>query len=246
MGRAGLRRPAHHLSGFGDSPAAPDTDENVTYPPSGLDDLAAAMQALADRTGAQRFVIAGLCSGGDYAFQLGARDWRVATAVIMNPRTFCMLDLRAVESASTEPPAPSVDSVPGTLGTMARGGVDTLLLVSERDPGVAYVDTHQAGEMGALAVAPGFRRIDLPGADHTFTPVSSQRRVLDLVTVHLAERYFAWPRTDSPWCRSNQPCILDTGDPWQTPKKPSRSSSRSTHRRRSPRPCRSTRRSLCG
>jgi len=174
------------LSGIGDSPAAPDTDENVTYPPSGLDDLAAAMQALSDQRGAQRFVIAGLCSGGDYAFQLGARDPRVATAIIMNPRTFCMLDLRAVESASAEPPAPSVESVPGTLGMMVQGGVDTFLVVSERDPGIAYVDAHQGGQMRALDSAPRFRRVNLPGADHTFTPVSSQRRVLELVTAHLS------------------------------------------------------------
>jgi alpha-beta hydrolase superfamily lysophospholipase len=176
------------LSGIGDSPAAPNTDENVTYPPSGLDDLAAAMQVLAARRGAQRFVIAGVCSGGDYAFQLGARDPRVATAVIMNPRTFCMLDLRAVESASAEPPDVGADSVPGALGTMVRGGVDTLLLVSERDPGIAYVDTHQGDDMKELAARTGFRRIDLPGADHTFTPVSAQRRVLDLVTEHLTQR----------------------------------------------------------
>jgi len=88
--------------------------------------------------------------------------------------------------ASAEPPAPSVESVPGTLGTMVQGGVDTFLVVSERDPGIAYVDAHQGGQMRALDDAPRFRRVDLPGADHTFTPVSSQRRVLELVTAHLS------------------------------------------------------------
>jgi alpha-beta hydrolase superfamily lysophospholipase len=178
------------LSGIGDSPAAPDTAENVTYPASGLDDLAEAIDALGVG-GDERVVIAGLCSGGDYAFQLGARDRRVASAVIMNPRTFCMLDLKAVESSSTEPPAPTVASVPATLRSMVDATVDTLLVVSIRDPGIAYVDAHYAGEMQALGSAAGFVRIDVPGADHTFTPVSSQDRVLEAVTAHLERRYGA-------------------------------------------------------
>ncbi|HLK90108.1 MAG TPA: alpha/beta hydrolase [Polyangia bacterium] len=178
------------LSGIGDSPAAPDTDENVTYPPSGLDDLAQAIDALGVKAN-ERVVIAGLCSGGDYAFQLGTRDRRVATAVIMNPRTFCMLDLKAVESSSSEPPGPTVASVPAALRSMVDATVDTLLVVSLRDPGIAYVDTHYAGEMRALGSAAGFVRIDIRGADHTFTPVGSQDRVLEAVTAHLARRYGA-------------------------------------------------------
>jgi len=177
------------LSGIGDSPAAPGTVENVTYPPSGLDDLDQAMKFFERRSGAKRFIVAGLCSGGDYAFQLGSLDARVATAVIMNPRTFCMLDLQAVESASAEPPGPTVNSVPSTLGAMASGGVDTLLIVSVKDPGIAYVDTHFPDDIKRVADLPAFRRIDVVGTDHTFTPVFSQVKVEELVTRHLAARY---------------------------------------------------------
>jgi len=178
------------LSGIGDSPAAAGVPENITFPPSGLDDLRAAMATFdGARGGDGRFVIAGLCSGGDYAFQMGARDPRVASAIIMNPRTFLMLDLQAVESSSAEPPSPSADTVPAKLSEMARAGVDTFLLVSERDPGIAYVDTHFGEEMRRVSDIPTFLRVDITGSDHTFTPVSAQRLVLERVTKHLMDKY---------------------------------------------------------
>jgi hypothetical protein len=68
---------------------------------------------------------------------------------------------------------------------MAGKGVDTMLLVSRGDPGVAYVDTHAGEQMAALAQVPNFERVDLDGADHPFTPVMVQRRVGDLLSEHL-------------------------------------------------------------
>jgi hypothetical protein len=56
------------------------------------------MTALERAGVARKFVIIGLCSGGDLAFQAGFRDPRVAGAVMMNPRTFCVHDLEMVES----------------------------------------------------------------------------------------------------------------------------------------------------
>jgi alpha-beta hydrolase superfamily lysophospholipase len=172
------------LSGIGDSPAAPGALENLTYPTSGFEDIGEAMRAV----GAPRTIVAGLCSGGDYAFQLGARGHNVAGAWMLNPRTFCVLDLVAVESGDGAPPLASVDDVPRTLRDMAGRGVDTLLLVSRNDPGVAYVDAHAADGMRALAGVPGFRRVDLVGADHTFTPVAMQARVSDYLTERLGAR----------------------------------------------------------
>jgi alpha-beta hydrolase superfamily lysophospholipase len=168
------------LSGIGDSPAAPGQAENLNYPPDGLDDLGEAMRTL----GPGPAIVAGLCSGGDYAFQLGARDRSVVSAWLLNPRTFCVLALAAVESGA--PPTSSVDDVPRTLRAMAERGVDTFLVVSRNDPGVAYVDAHASREMRALEGHAGFRRVDLDGADHSFTPVALQRRVSDLLTEHLA------------------------------------------------------------
>lgn len=174
------------LSGIGDTPAAPTTTENVTYPPGGLDDLRMAITAL----DAPRAIVIGLCSGGDYAFQLGAHSPELLeTAVIMNPRTFCMLDLQAVESQDGTPPAQVVDNVPQTLRSIAGSGVNTLLVISRNDPGVAYVDAHWPEEMRALAGLERFTRIDIDGADHTFTPLSSRARVGDLVTEYLLQHH---------------------------------------------------------
>ena len=169
------------LSGIGDTPVAPGERENLTYPAGALDELRQATRAL----GGERAIIAGLCSGGDYAFQLGAQDRSVVGAWLMNPRTFCVLDLAAVESGA--PPAFSVDDVPRSLREMADRGVDTFLLVSRNDPGVAYVDAHAAGEMRALGGVAGFERVDLDGSDHSFTPVAIQNRVSDLLTQHLLQ-----------------------------------------------------------
>jgi dienelactone hydrolase len=84
------------LSGIGDSPAAPGTTENVTIRPAGSTISAGDARP---RLGT-RIVLAGLCSGGDYAFQLGATRPGVAGAWILNPRTFCVLALAAVESGA--------------------------------------------------------------------------------------------------------------------------------------------------
>jgi hypothetical protein len=61
--------------------------------------------------------------------------------------------------------------------------------VSRNDPGVAYVDAHAAAGMSALSGVPGFQRVDLDGADHSYTPVTTQKRVSDLLTEHLVGRY---------------------------------------------------------
>jgi alpha-beta hydrolase superfamily lysophospholipase len=173
------------LSGIGDSPAHPGATENLTYPPRGLEDIAEAIRAL----GAGRVVVVGHCSGGDYAFQVGARDPRVAGVCIVNPRTFCVLELSAVEGGEGSPVTDSVEDVPRTLRTMAERGVDTVLLVSRGDPGVSYVDAHAGDSMRTLADVRGFRRIDVSGTDHAFTPVDAQGRVSDTLTEHLLAHY---------------------------------------------------------
>jgi alpha-beta hydrolase superfamily lysophospholipase len=176
------------LSGIGDSPTF-GAEENLCYPPTGIGDLQDAMTWLAGEKIADRFVIAGLCSGGDLAFQTALRDPRVAGAVILNPRTFCVLDLQSVEAEHGEPPSATVENVPRALRKIADNGIETLLVVSERDPGVHYVDTHFAADTAALAGVRGFSRVDLPGADHTFTALWAQARVGDLVAEHLIQKH---------------------------------------------------------
>jgi pimeloyl-ACP methyl ester carboxylesterase len=198
LARAGFTVLRVDLSGIGDSPAGDDGIENVTYPKDGYDDLGDAMNWLAARTGAERFIVAGLCSGGDFAFQMAMRDERVTGAVIMNPRTFCVTALAEVESgndplvvAAAERARTHGVPVPESLRRIVERGVDTLLIVSEKDPGVHYVDTHWGDAMRALGDLPGFWREDVPGTDHNFTSIWAQDTVIDLCAYHLERRYLA-------------------------------------------------------
>ena len=86
------------LSGIGDSPVPEGCTENLTYPRDGMDDVRAAMDFLTERTKRDRFIVTGLCSGGDLAFQLGFKEPRVASALMLNPRTFLVNDLSMVDS----------------------------------------------------------------------------------------------------------------------------------------------------
>jgi alpha-beta hydrolase superfamily lysophospholipase len=230
------------LSGIGDSPAPPGTVENVTYPRDGIADLEDAMAALTARIGAEKFIVLGLCSGGDLAFQLGIKDPRVAGAVMMNPRTFLIHDLAMVDiyekarytqdslfrasswkrllsgnadlGRALKTVLPKVTDrvkrrisslvphgdddetersldVPAALRFMAGRGVDAFLLVSEKDPGVDYVDTQFGGDMRALKEVRGYRREDFPGTDHTFTSLYAQEKVSQVITDHILSRHVA-------------------------------------------------------
>jgi alpha-beta hydrolase superfamily lysophospholipase len=191
------------LSGIGDSPAADDGIENVTYPRDGYEDLGEALSWLVERTKRSELILAGLCSGADFAFQMAIRDPRVIGALLMNPRTFCVNDLARVETGNLESviaaaanavkargdAAGEAVPVPESLRAMVERGVDTLLVVSEEDPGVHYVDVHWGEAMRALGALPGFRREDVPGADHNFTSLWSQERVSDTLAAHLTQRH---------------------------------------------------------
>lgn len=222
------------LSGIGDSAAVADCPENLCYPKSAIADVQAAMDALGRILDVRRFVLMGLCSGGDLTFQTGLRDARVAGAVIINPRTFCVHDLELVENYKRarfyfdalldrqrlrrllrgdvalrqalglvlsnirriwrhqrrlQSPDGPINDVPSCLRTMADGGVDTLLVASEHDPGVEYVDRHFGRGMRALAGVTNFRRADFPGTDHTFTSLFAQEQVAAAISDHLTRRY---------------------------------------------------------
>jgi hypothetical protein len=120
----------------------------------------------------------------------------VETALILNPRTFCVNDLAQVETgnfasvvAAAAGALGEAVPVPVSLRRMVERGVDTLLVVTENDPGVTYVDAHWGEDMRALERVPGFRRDQVPGADHNFTSLWSQERLSDLTTDHLRRRY---------------------------------------------------------
>jgi pimeloyl-ACP methyl ester carboxylesterase len=86
------------LSGIGDSRVAEGTEENLTYPRDRRHDVQAAMDFLSESLGLDKFVLTGLCSGGDITFEIGFRHPQVVGAIMINPRTFCVYDLGMVDS----------------------------------------------------------------------------------------------------------------------------------------------------
>lgn len=231
------------LSGLGDSPAAPEAAENLCYPPGAVGDVRAALDGLEAAGVASRFVVAGLCSGGDIAFQTALRDRRVEAVGILNPRTFLLHDrgevathqrsryyerglfdrdrwakllrsrvdvvrvarilaprardaladrARRLVAPRRTPPsldAMRIEDVPAALRSLAERGVLTLLVTSSHDPGVEFADERCGAEMRALAAVPGFFREALDGADHTFTPLWAQERLVALLSDHLERRF---------------------------------------------------------
>ncbi len=236
------------LSGLGDSETADGAEENSVFPPSGGSDIREAMDRLSAECQVSRFIVVGLCSGGDFAFKVAIDEPRVVGAVLMNPRTFLVssnemveayLSARYYQGSMFEKEkwlklargevdlsqvvgkvlpkvkdvlsrrvagmfAPLLDrvrgssegqsrpqNVPDSLRGMVKRGVDTLLVVSEHDPGIEYVDAHFRDQMRELNSLKGYRREDVKGADHSFTSVWSQVYVQDLITDHLSRRYLS-------------------------------------------------------
>lgn len=225
------------LTGIGDSPAPRGGLENLCYPPSFPRDVDLAMGEVSAATGSSRFVLAGLCSGGDIPLSVGSEDRRVAGAVMMNPRTFMVADVQQVKQhqnaqhyrdslrkpeswakllrgevdvpraarlvlpslkhaarsmlKSLSGQEDEASDAPSRIRAMVERGVEVLLVVSEHDPGVDYVDAHYGDAMRALRTLKGFRRVDVPGTDHTFTSLWSQEHVSDTVTEHLVRTHLA-------------------------------------------------------
>ncbi len=85
LGFTALRMDA---SGLGESPAAAGTSENRIYTLDAVGDVQAAMSAISRATGAERFVLVGLCSGAYLAFHTAVADPRVIGQVLLSPYAF--------------------------------------------------------------------------------------------------------------------------------------------------------------
>ena len=70
------------MPGIGDSVAAPTLE---TYQVQALRAAQEAMELLTVRTGASRYIVAGLCSGADIGYQLASKDDRVVALYMMEP-----------------------------------------------------------------------------------------------------------------------------------------------------------------
>jgi dienelactone hydrolase len=183
------------LSGIGDTPAADGTAESLVYPRDGLADIDAARDFLASEMGVSRVIMAGLCSGADFAYQIATRAGKLDGVIMMNPRTFLELDLQRVEGPAAgtvaSDPVSREEALRVTAGfeRISEQGIDALLVVSQPDPGIDYVDRHAPEAMRAAERLARFERVDVPGTDHTFTTLSSQRRIIDLTTSKFLVRH---------------------------------------------------------
>lgn len=179
-------------SGLGDSLLSPGVSDNRKR-----DEVAAALDLVARETGVTRFVLGGLCSGADDAFNLAPLEPRVAGLMLLDgvgyptrgyrmrhylPRLLSPLRvLRFLRRHLRR--APAGDEVAGTddlrdfpsraeatrrLLSLDERGVDTLLLYTG---GVAYYHNHrrQAREcFGKVMRSPRMATEYWPECDHTF------------------------------------------------------------------------------
>jgi pimeloyl-ACP methyl ester carboxylesterase len=68
-------------------------------------------------------------------------------------------------------------------------GVATLLVYADDDGGLDTIEQHLGPDARAMRSRSRFGMRTVSGADHTFTPTSSQPRLLDLVSSELARRF---------------------------------------------------------
>jgi dienelactone hydrolase len=86
-------------------------------------------------------------------------------------------------------PEPVAVDVPARVKRLIARGVDTLLVVGQRDVGIMYVEMFHRQQMLALEQLAGFRRVNLDGIDHLFTLLYAQELLLDTITSHLRRTY---------------------------------------------------------
>ena len=73
------------LSGLGESPARPGTDEGQAYPAAAVDDIREAVRYMGLRCHTDRVMLVGMCSGGYYAIHAAYAGVPVTGIVAVNP-----------------------------------------------------------------------------------------------------------------------------------------------------------------
>jgi hypothetical protein len=143
--------------------------------PQGFDASAVWNDYVQNRTQARRYWRESL---------LSARSWRNALTGRVDYRRLGTVLLRqATEKASGAPPvavASVATRVSADLAGLARRGVRTLLVCSEGDDGIEYMNVILGRDVRRRALS----QLDvaiLPGADHSLTLLDSQKRVVRTV-----------------------------------------------------------------
>ena len=211
------------FSGVGESEARRD---GMPFEQSAVLEAKEAMDLLATTRGAERFVVAGICSGGVMSARVAAADQRVAGAAMLNPQGYFASSSKQIESylqaekdkswlfnVSMRRRESWLRLVRGEVDFLALGkalagralrpilehgaarkdiatlarqfealavrGVPMLHVYAEHDPGLIEL------ALVARAMPAPLRHFlepqIVPGADHLFTPLAAQRRLLDLM-----------------------------------------------------------------
>ena len=79
--------------------------------------------------------------------------------------------------------------VRGAFRRLLKQGVNVYLIYSGNDGGLPEMGTHLGRAASSLRGSPQFKLDIVEGADHTFTPLWAQRRLMDLLTQHLMRLY---------------------------------------------------------
>jgi pimeloyl-ACP methyl ester carboxylesterase len=195
-------------SGIGDSPPARD---NHALRERRIAEIREAMRVLGDATGTDRFLLCGHCSGALYSFVTAQSDPRVMGLGLLNPpgkllarhffRTFLRHPAawrrlfagqatigrqvaRLVRQAGASP-GPKEDvrqpDLVSSLQALATRGVDVLFVYSEWDTGLDYFNYSLRKAIRAPEMKEKVRCEIVPGADHGFSLLSHQKRVLEIL-----------------------------------------------------------------
>lgn len=80
---------------------------------------------------------------------------------------------------------PPQEGVLAKFRHLSRRGVETLLVMSEQDDGLDYMQFHLGADASRMRGHKGFGMVLIPDADHTFSTVRSQRALLAVLREHL-------------------------------------------------------------
>jgi pimeloyl-ACP methyl ester carboxylesterase len=210
-------------SGIGDSASRRD---DVSFDVSSIQEARAAMDALQESRGIDRFLLIGLCSGAVTAFDTAGVDPRVAGVVLINPQGFDQSPewndyiasrgdaqrywKRSLFSATSwwkaltgrvdykrlvgvlwrqasgpgrarETVTSVVTRVGAELQKLADREVRTLLVCSEGDDGIEYMNVILQRDVRTMGSSAHLAVDILPGADHSLTLLGSQKQVVEVV-----------------------------------------------------------------
>jgi len=210
-------------SGIGDSATRRD---DAPFEASSIQEVRAAMDAIQETRGIDRFVLIGLCSGAVTAFDAAGVDDRVAGVVMINPQGFDLnpewngyiatrgdarrywtrslfsaaswwhaltgrVDYKRLVSVlwrqasgpgrAREVVSSIVTRVGAALQKLMDREVRTLLVCSEGDDGIEYMNVILQRDVRTMTSAAHLTVEILPGADHSLTLLDSQRRVVEVV-----------------------------------------------------------------